>query len=84
MPKRRVMSQIAKFDSQPLKVGNRPDFLMYRWRATYRGKALDEGYNFALDLISIKGFHTKLWPLKIMGVPTLGISGLPLGSPETK
>jgi len=42
------------------------------------------GYNFALNLISIGGLHTKLWAPKIVGVPTLGISGIPLGSPGTK
>jgi hypothetical protein len=51
---------------------------MYHW------KALDEGYNFALDLISIRGLHAKLWRPKVAGVPTLAISGLPLGSPGTK
>jgi len=25
-----------QFDSQPLKVGNRPDFLAWKWRVTYR------------------------------------------------
>jgi len=44
----------------------------------------NEGYNFALDLISIEGLHTKLWAPKVAGVPTLGISGLPLGNPRTK
>jgi hypothetical protein len=73
-----------KFDSRPLKVRNRSNFLACRWRATYHWKALDEGYNFALDLISIKGLHTKLWGLKNMGVPILTISGLPLGSLGTK
>jgi hypothetical protein len=73
-----------QFDSRPLKVGNRLDFLACRWCATYHWKALDEGYNFALDLISIKGLHTKLWGPKIVGVPTLGISGLPFRSPGTK
>ncbi len=73
-----------QFDSWPLKVGNRPDFLMCRWRATYRWKALDKGYNFALDLISIKGMNTKLWGLKLAGVSTLGILELPFGSPRTK
>jgi len=72
------------FDSRPLKVRNRPDFLACRWRATYYWKALDEGYNFALDLISIEGLHTKLWGPKVTGVPTLGISRLPFGSPGTK
>jgi hypothetical protein len=53
-------------------------------QATNFWKALNEGYNFALDLISIKGLHTKLWALKVTRVPTLGISRLPLGSPKTK
>jgi len=47
-------------------------------------KALYKGYNFPSDLISIGGLHTKLWGPKIVGVPTLGISGLPDKSPETK
>jgi len=47
-------------------------------------KALDNGYNFVLDLISIRGLHTKLWGPKVIGVPTLGISGFPFRSPETK
>ncbi len=75
MAKRKVRSQIAH--SHPLKVRNRPNFLMCRWHATYHWKALNEGYNFALNIISIKSFHTKLWALKIARVPTLGISGLP-------
>jgi hypothetical protein len=58
------------------------NFLMCMWHVTYHWKAFDEGYNFALDLISIRGFHTKLWGPKIAGVPTLGISGF--GSPKTK
>jgi hypothetical protein len=47
-------------------------------------KALNKGYNFASDLISIGGLHTKLWGPKVVGVPTLAILGLPFGSPETK
>jgi hypothetical protein len=73
-----------QFDSQPLKVRNRPNFHACRWRTTYCWKALDEGYNFALDLISIRGLHAKLWRPKIVGVPTLVISRLPLGSLGTK
>jgi hypothetical protein len=45
----------------------------------YRWKALDKGYNFALDLISIGGLHTKLWGPKVARVPILGILGLPFG-----
>ncbi len=51
---------------------------------TYHWKALEKGYNFVLDLISIEGLHTKLWGPKVARVPTLTISGLSLGSPETK
>jgi hypothetical protein len=57
---------------------------MFRWRATYRWKALDEGYNFSLYFISIEGTHTKLWDPKVVGVPTLKISGLPFGIPGSK
>jgi len=73
-----------QFDSQPLKVGNRPDFLTCRWHATYRWKALDKGYNFASYFISIGGLHAKLWAPKVTRVLIVGILGLPLGSPETK
>jgi hypothetical protein len=48
----------------PLQVRNRPNFLTYKWRAIYYWKALDKSYNFALDLISIGGLHTKLWAPK--------------------
>jgi len=50
----------CQFDFRPLKVKNRPDFLLCRWHATYCWKVLDKGYNFVLDLISIRGLHTKL------------------------
>jgi len=36
------------------------------------------------NLISIRGLHAKLWAPKVMRVPTLVISGFPLGSPRTK
>ncbi len=68
----------------PLKVGNLLNFLACRWHATYCWKALDEGYNFTSNFISITGLHTKLCAPKVARVPTLGISGLPLGSPRTK
>jgi hypothetical protein len=84
MAKKKVENQIAKFDSRPLKVRNRLDFLACRWHATYCWKALNKGYNFASDFISIEGLHLKLWPFKVVRVPTLRISGLPLGSRETK
>jgi hypothetical protein len=73
-----------QFDSRPLKVKNRPNFLMCRQRATYHCKALDKGYNFALDYITIRSLHKKVCALKVAGVPIAIILGLPLGSPETK
>jgi hypothetical protein len=47
-------------------------------------KGLNKGYNFVLDFITIRGLHRKLCAFKVVGVPTVGISGLPLGSTETK
>jgi len=73
-----------QFDSRSLKVRNRPDFLVCRWRVTYHWKAFDEGYNFASSFISIGGFHVDLWGPKVVGVPTLGILRLPFGTPRTK
>ncbi len=71
-----------QFDSRPLKVRNWPNFHACRWHATYYWKALDESYNFVLDLISIGGLHTKLLSPKVTRVPTLqfwdshlGVSG---------
>jgi hypothetical protein len=61
------------------KVGNRPDLLSYRQRATYRWKALDESYNFASNHTSIRGFLVKLWGSKVSIVPIGAISGLPFG-----
>jgi hypothetical protein len=68
----------CQFDSRPLKVGNRPNFLMCRWHVTYCWKALNEVYNFALDLIPIEGLHTKLCTPKVVKVPTLGNFGTPI------
>jgi hypothetical protein len=51
---------------------------MYRW------KALNKGYNFSLDFIAIGGLHAMLWAPKVAGIPFMGISKLPLGSPGTK
>jgi hypothetical protein len=43
-------------------------------RATYRWKSLNEGYNFALDLVTIKGLHKKLCAFKVARVSVVGIS----------
>jgi hypothetical protein len=73
-----------QFDSWPLKVRNQLNFRAFRQLATYRWKALDEGYNFASDLIAIRGLHKKLCTLKVARVPAVEISGLPFRSPGTK
>ncbi len=73
-----------QFDSRPLKVRNHSDSLACRWRATHHWKALNEGYNFVLDLISIGGLHKKLWARKVTRVLVVRISRLPLRSPGTK
>jgi hypothetical protein len=54
-----------QFDSQPLKVRNRPNLLVWRWFATYHWKALEKGYNFTLDLVSIRVINAKLWAPKL-------------------
>jgi hypothetical protein len=59
-------------------------FPCVRWRATYHWKALNESYNFALDLISIRSMHVRLWAPMVTKVPVVGISGFTLGSLGTK
>jgi len=67
----------CQFDSRPEKVKNRPDLLIYRQHVTYRWKALNESYNFALDRTLIQGLLAKLWGSKVARVPTGAISGVP-------
>jgi hypothetical protein len=57
-----------QFDSRPQKFGNRHDFRACRWSAIHRWKALDKSYNFALNLIPIRGPSKKLWLRKVVGV----------------
>jgi len=73
-----------QFDSRPLKVGNQPDPGVCRWNATHRWKALEESYNFPLDLIPIGRLSKELWSFKVSEIQTGTISGLLLGSPGTK
>jgi hypothetical protein len=73
-----------QFDSRPLKVGNRPDFVPCRRHVAYRWNFFDKGYNFASDLIAIGGLHAKLFAFKIARISVMGILGFPLGSPGTK
>jgi hypothetical protein len=73
-----------QFDSQPLKVGNRPNLGACKWDAACHWKAIDESYKFASDRIPIGGLSKELCPRKVAGVQTRIVLGLLLGSPVTK
>jgi hypothetical protein len=66
----------CQFHSQLLKIENCLESCVWRRHATYHWKALDEGYNFALNLTSIRHFHKKLWASKMTRIPISGIMGL--------
>jgi len=51
-----------------------------RWSATHRWKALEESYNFGLDLVPIQAWGKKLWTPKVLGAQTRIVSGLHFGS----
>jgi hypothetical protein len=70
--------------TQPLKVGNRPDPSMCKWSEKHHWKALEESYKFSLEFIPIGGLSWELWALKVSRVQTGTISRLLLGSPGTK
>ncbi len=69
-----------RFDSWPLKVGNRLNPGAWRWNATRHWKDLDESYNFGFDLVPIWAWGEKLWMPKVPGVQTGTVSGLHFGS----
>jgi hypothetical protein len=73
-----------QFDSRPLKVRNQPLPDVYSNSATWRWKALDESYNFVLNLVPIRDWGEKLWTPKVPRVQTRTISGLHFGSPKKK
>jgi len=82
MTKRRVGSQIVSLTPDHKKSGIDLIYLIAGGLATYRWKALDESYNFALDHTSIEGLLAKLWGSKVAGVLIDGIPGLPLRRPR--
>jgi hypothetical protein len=61
-----------QFNSRPLKVKNHPYFFAGKCLATDRWKALNKGYNFALNFISIGGLHAKLWASKVVKIVVVG------------
>jgi hypothetical protein len=70
--------------SRALKVNNCLDLLVCKWCVTYLWKALNWGYNFSLDPISIKGLHKKLWTSKVQGVLISRILRLPTWKSQNK
>jgi hypothetical protein len=40
-------------------------------------RTIEKGYNFILNLTSIRGLHKKLWATKVAGVLISRILGLP-------
>jgi hypothetical protein len=46
----------CQFDFRPLKIKNRLEIHACRWHATYIWKALDKGYNFALDQLGTRSY----------------------------
>jgi hypothetical protein len=58
--KRKGRESNWQFESRPLKVKNRPNPSVCRWSATYRWNFFDKSYNFALDLIPIRGLSKEL------------------------
>jgi len=73
-----------QFDSRPLKVGNQPNLGACRWNATHHWKALEESYNFGLDLVPIRVWGEKLWMPKVPGIRIGIVSGLHFGNPGKK
>jgi hypothetical protein len=59
-----------QFDPRSLKVGNRPVLNVRSRSATWRWKALFEGYNFGLNLVPIGGRSKELQSPKVPGVQT--------------
>ncbi len=73
-----------QFDSRPLKVWNRPVPDVRSGSATWRWKALFEGYKFGSDLVPIGGRGEEIRSPKVLGVQTGTVSGLHFGSPGKK
>jgi hypothetical protein len=65
-----------QFDSRPLKVRNRPVPDVRSRSATWRWKALFEGYKFGSDLVLIWGWGEELQSPKVPGVQSGTVSGL--------
>jgi hypothetical protein len=58
----------CQFDSWPLKIGNRLELRACKRHGTYHWKIFNKGYNFAQDIVSIRGLQKKLWASKVAGI----------------
>jgi hypothetical protein len=74
----------CQFDSRPLKVGNRPLPDVASRSATWLWKALDENYNFGLNLVPIRVWGEEIWASKVPGLQPGTVSRLQLGSLRKK
>jgi hypothetical protein len=72
-----------QFDSQPLKVENRPNPGACRWSVAHRWKSINESYKFASNLISIGGLGKELCHCKVVG-PNWDNFGTPLWESRDK
>jgi hypothetical protein len=84
MAKRKGRESKCQFDFRPLKITNRPELLMCSWHVTYCWKALDKGYNFSLDLTSIKPCTKHYEPPKSWKSQFQEFQDSQVGSPGTK
>jgi len=73
-----------QFDSQPLKVGNRPLPDLRIESVTRSWKDLDEGYNFGSDLVAIKLYSRELWAPKVPGLQLGQFRDSNLGVPRKR
>jgi len=74
----------CQFDSQPLKIKKLFKFHACKWHATYHWKALNNSYNFVLNLTSIEGSHKKLWAPKMARIPISKFLRLPTQESQEK
>jgi hypothetical protein len=70
----------CQFDSRSLKVKNQPLPDVASRSAIGHWKALDDNYNFGLELVLIQAQGKELWPSKVPGLQLETVSGLQLGS----
>jgi hypothetical protein len=61
---KRTVGNHCQFDSRPLKIKNRPNFLTCRWHATHFWKAFDKGYSLKLHF-NQRSFTQNYGPPKL-------------------